>query len=160
MPKFVGFFAGLGIPAPSLNAHFVAVLETGGGILLALGLGSRLIALLLASDMFVAFVTADREALRSIFSDIGQILRRSALYLLVCLPDYPVFRSRQALTGLPDICLVEKTFACSCRHALNQKCKTRMLVLSAWDSSVSNSYCLYFSFCYHPSIQSQQSDSK
>ncbi len=69
MAKFVEFFEGLGIPAPSLNAHFVAVLEAGGGILLALGLGSRLISLLLAGDMFVAFVTADREALLSIFSD-------------------------------------------------------------------------------------------
>jgi putative oxidoreductase len=69
MPKFIEFFQGLGIPAPSLNAHFVAVLEAGGGILLALGLGSRLIALLLAGDMFVAFITADREALFSIFSD-------------------------------------------------------------------------------------------
>jgi putative oxidoreductase len=69
MPKFIEFFANLGIPAPSLNAHFVAVLEAGGGILLALGLGSRLISLLLAGDMFVAFVTADREALFSMFSD-------------------------------------------------------------------------------------------
>lgn len=69
MPKFIEFFAQLGIPAPSLNAHFVAVLEAFGGILLALGLGSRIIALLLAGDMFVAFITADREALLSIFSD-------------------------------------------------------------------------------------------
>jgi putative oxidoreductase len=69
MAKFVDFFTRLGIPAPSLNAHFVAVLETGGGILLALGLGSRIISLLLAGDMFVAFITSDREALFSMFSD-------------------------------------------------------------------------------------------
>ena len=69
MAKFIDFFTGLGIPAPALNAHFVAVLEAGGGILLALGLGSRLISLLLAGDMFVAFITADREALFSAFSD-------------------------------------------------------------------------------------------
>jgi putative oxidoreductase len=69
MPKFVEFLQGLGIPAPSLNAHFIALLEAGGGILLALGLGSRVIALLLAGDMFVAFITADREALLSVFSD-------------------------------------------------------------------------------------------
>lgn len=69
MSKFIEFFQGLGIPAPSLNAHFIAVLEAGGGILLALGLGSRIIALLLAGDMLVAFITADREALLSIFSD-------------------------------------------------------------------------------------------
>lgn len=69
MPKFIEFFTGLGIPAPSLNAHFVAVLEAGGGILLALGLGSRIISLLLAGDMIVAFITSDREALLSMFSD-------------------------------------------------------------------------------------------
>ncbi len=66
LPKFVDYFTGLGIPAPSLNAHFIAVLEAGGGILLALGLGSRLISFLLAGDMFVAFVVAAREALKFI----------------------------------------------------------------------------------------------
>jgi putative oxidoreductase len=68
MPKFIEFLTGLGIPAPTLNAYFVAVLETVGGILLMLGLGSRLFSLLLAGDMIVAFITADSEALRSIFS--------------------------------------------------------------------------------------------
>ncbi len=69
MAKFIEFFTGLGIPAPSLNAYFIAALEAGGGILLALGLGSRLISLLLAGDMLVAFIVADREALLSVFSD-------------------------------------------------------------------------------------------
>src|SRR6476659_2233491 len=68
MPKFIEFLASLGIPAPTLNAYFVAGLEAVGGILLMLGLGSRLISLLLAGDMIVAFITADSEALRSIFS--------------------------------------------------------------------------------------------
>jgi putative oxidoreductase len=67
--KVVDFFTSLGIPAPSLNAHFIALLETIGGILLVLGLGSRLISLLLAGNMMVAFILADREALGSIFSD-------------------------------------------------------------------------------------------
>ena len=66
--KVVGFFTDLGIPAPALNAYFVSSLEFGGGILLILGLGSRLIALPLVIDMIVAYVTADREALLSIFS--------------------------------------------------------------------------------------------
>lgn len=69
MQKFTDFFISLGIPAPSLNAHFIAVLEAGGGILLVLGLGSRLISLLLAGDMLVAYITADREALSSVISD-------------------------------------------------------------------------------------------
>jgi len=66
--KVVGFFTDLGIPAPALNAYFVSALELGGGILLILGFGSRLIALPLVIDMLVAYVTADREALFSIFS--------------------------------------------------------------------------------------------
>jgi putative oxidoreductase len=67
--KVVGFFSDLGIPAPALNAYFISALEFGGGILLILGLGSRLIALPLAVDMIVAYITADREALLSIFSN-------------------------------------------------------------------------------------------
>ena len=67
--KVVQFFTDLGIPAPALNAYFVSALEFGGGMLLILGLGSRLIALPLTVDMIVAYITADREALLSIFSN-------------------------------------------------------------------------------------------
>jgi putative oxidoreductase len=67
--KVIGFFTDLGIPAPALNAYFVSALEFGGGVLLFLGLGSRLIALPLVIDMIVAYITADREALFSIFSN-------------------------------------------------------------------------------------------
>ena len=67
--KVVQFFTDLGIPAPALNAYFVSALEFGGGMLLILGIGSRLIALPLAVDMIVAYITADREALLSIFSN-------------------------------------------------------------------------------------------
>jgi putative oxidoreductase len=67
--KVVGFFTDLGIPAPALNAYFVSALEFGGGVLLILGFGSRLIALPLVIDMLVAYITADREALFSIFSN-------------------------------------------------------------------------------------------
>lgn len=67
--KVTHFFSSLGIPAPGANAVFISLLEFVGGILLAVGLGSRLIALLLAGDMLVAYITADREALFSIVSD-------------------------------------------------------------------------------------------
>jgi putative oxidoreductase len=67
--KVTNFFTSLGIPAPALNAWFVSGLEFAGGILLILGLGSRLIALPLAIDMVVAYIAADREALGKIFSD-------------------------------------------------------------------------------------------
>jgi putative oxidoreductase len=67
--KVIHFFTSLGIPAPALNAWFVSGLELAGGVLLILGLGSRLIALPLAFDMIVAYIAADREALGKIFSD-------------------------------------------------------------------------------------------
>ena len=66
------FFASLGIPMPHANAIFISCLELVGGILLAVGLGSRLIALLLAGDMSVAYITAARDAISSIFSDPGK----------------------------------------------------------------------------------------
>jgi len=72
LPKIVSFFASLNIPFPSFNAPFVSTLEFVGGILLMLGLLSRPIALLLAINMLVAYSTADREALMSIFSDPGK----------------------------------------------------------------------------------------
>ncbi len=68
LPHVVEFFTSLGIPAPALNAYFVTGLECFGGILLAVGLGSRLIALMLTVDMLVAYITADRAALLSVFS--------------------------------------------------------------------------------------------
>ncbi len=72
MPKVVEFFTSLGIPFPALNAYFVSSLECIGGALLFLGLGSRVIALPLTIDMLVAYITADREALMSVFSDPGK----------------------------------------------------------------------------------------
>ena len=65
----IEYFTSLGVPAPALNAYFISWLEVVGGILLALGLFSRLIAFPLTIDMVVAYVLGDREALGSIFSD-------------------------------------------------------------------------------------------
>ena len=68
LEKVTRFFTQLGIPAPALNALFVSGLEFAGGLLLILGLGSRLIAVPLVIDMLVAYMTADREALFSFVS--------------------------------------------------------------------------------------------
>jgi putative oxidoreductase len=66
------FFSSLGLPAPGPTAAFVATVEFLGGILLAIGLFSRFIGLVLAVDMFMAYIMADREALFSILSDPGK----------------------------------------------------------------------------------------
>jgi putative oxidoreductase len=72
LPKIAAFFGRLNIPFPGFNAPLISMLEFAGGILLMLGLFSRPIAFLLAGNMFVAYWTADHEALASIFSDPGK----------------------------------------------------------------------------------------
>jgi putative oxidoreductase len=63
------FFMSLNLPYPGQTALFVSCLEFFGGIFLALGLLSRITALVLTVNMLMAYVTADREALLSVFSD-------------------------------------------------------------------------------------------
>ncbi len=69
IPKVVEFFTSLGIPFPTLNAYVVGTSECIGGILLFIGLGSRIVSLVLFTDMTVAFLTGDRDALKMIFAD-------------------------------------------------------------------------------------------
>lgn len=83
MPQVIQFFASLHIPLPAANAWFIALLEFVGGILLALGLGSRLLALLCVGDMLVAYITADREALMSFFSAPDKFAAASPFVFLV-----------------------------------------------------------------------------
>ena len=58
MPMIADFFGGLGIPMPGLMAPFISSLELGGGILMVLGLGTRLIGALFAATMLTAIATA------------------------------------------------------------------------------------------------------
>ena len=53
-----GRFAKLGIPAPELMANFVGVVEIAVGLLLAVGLATRLAAIPLVIDMLVAIGTS------------------------------------------------------------------------------------------------------
>ena len=69
LPKVTEYFTSLGLPAPGQTALFVSIIELVGGILLVLGLFSRLTGLVLTVNMLVAYVTGDRDALLSIFSD-------------------------------------------------------------------------------------------
>jgi uncharacterized membrane protein YphA (DoxX/SURF4 family) len=53
----VGRFTKLGLPFPALTADFVAVLEIAGGVLLLLGLATRLISIPLMIEMVVAVLS-------------------------------------------------------------------------------------------------------
>jgi putative oxidoreductase len=69
LDKVTDYFTSLGLPAPGLMAPAISSLEFFGGLLLVLGLFSRLISFVLTINMIAAYITADREALLSIFSD-------------------------------------------------------------------------------------------
>ena len=81
--RVIHLYTNLGIPAPAFNAWFVSGLEFVGGILLILGLGARLIALPLAIDMIVAYLTAEREALLQFFSDPDKFIAASPFTFLM-----------------------------------------------------------------------------
>jgi putative oxidoreductase len=72
IPQVTEFFSTLNIPFSHANAVFVSNVELFGGLLLILGLASRINGLVLTVNMLVAYITADREALTSIFSDPGK----------------------------------------------------------------------------------------
>src|SRR5450432_4203925 len=69
LSNLTDFFTSLGLPMPAQTAVAISCLEFFGGIFLAVGLLSRLTALAMTINLIVAYITADREALFSIFSD-------------------------------------------------------------------------------------------
>jgi len=68
LDRTAGFFANLHIPMPKLNAILAGSTECFGGLLLLLGLGSRIATVPLIFTMIVAYLTADADAVRNIFS--------------------------------------------------------------------------------------------
>lgn len=57
LSRVAEFFASLNLPAPGATALFVALVEFAGGILFALGLGSRLVSLVLFINMTMAYLS-------------------------------------------------------------------------------------------------------
>src|SRR3984893_12034008 len=77
------FFPSLGLPLPAQTAVAISCLEFFGGIFLAIGLLSRLTALAMTINLIVAYITADREALFSIFSDPDKFYAAAPFTFLV-----------------------------------------------------------------------------
>jgi putative oxidoreductase len=77
------FFGSLGIPLPMLNAAMAGGVECIGGALLLVGLGARLVSVPLAATMAVAYVTADAEAVRAIFSEPEKFTSAAPFMFLV-----------------------------------------------------------------------------
>ena len=69
LAKVADYFTTLNLPAPHFTAGVVAFVEFAGGILLAVGLGTRLVSLILFVNMTVAFLAAEQDAFLSFFSN-------------------------------------------------------------------------------------------
>ncbi|MBI5767560.1 MAG: DoxX family protein [Verrucomicrobia bacterium] len=69
LDKTASFFGDLGLPLPKLNAILAGATECAGGLLLLLGLASRVASVPLTVTMIVAYATADKEAVAALFSD-------------------------------------------------------------------------------------------
>ncbi len=82
LPKIVAYFGELGIPAPQFQAPLAATAELVCGILLLVGLATRLASLPLVVTMIVAILTARRPDLNGISDLFGFI---EYLYIALCL---------------------------------------------------------------------------
>jgi putative oxidoreductase len=80
---FTDTFTNLGIPFPAANAHFIAGLEFFGGLLLMIGLASRLVSVLMIGNMLVAYWTADHAAFVSFFSDQDKFTAAAPFTILI-----------------------------------------------------------------------------
>ena len=83
LPKVVGFFTELGIPAPQIQAPLAAGAEFVCGALILIGLATRLASLPLAIVMVVAIVTAKKGDIHELSDLLGM-----AEYLYIALLAY------------------------------------------------------------------------
>jgi putative oxidoreductase len=82
--KVSEFFVSLGIPFPTLNAYLSSTVECFGSLLLIIGLASRGTAFPVAVTMAVAYLTADLEAVTSIFSDPDKFVKADPFPYFIC----------------------------------------------------------------------------
>jgi putative oxidoreductase len=82
LAKPTEFFQSLGIPFPHEQAILAGTTECVGGLLLLLGLGSRLVSIPLVILLVVAYLTADLDVVKNIFSDPDKFLTADELLFL------------------------------------------------------------------------------
>jgi putative oxidoreductase len=86
LPAMIERFKGWGIPFPAVNVYVSGYTESICGILLLLGLASRLITIPLIINFCVAYLTASRATLLNVFHDPDAFVSDAAfLFLLASL---------------------------------------------------------------------------
>lgn len=84
--KVTQFFQSLHIPFPAFNAYLAGSTECFGGLLLLVGLGSRLISMPLIFVTIIAYLTAEIETVKHIFSDPDKFTSADPfLFMLACI---------------------------------------------------------------------------
>src|SRR5262249_60246368 len=84
--KTTEFFTSLNLPFPALNAALAGTTEMLGGVLLLIGLASRLTSIPLIIVMIVADLTADLSAAKPIFTEPDKFFAAAPfLHLYACL---------------------------------------------------------------------------
>ena len=71
LPDVTDYFASLGIPMPGFNARLAAATEFFGGLLVLVGLGTRLAVLPMSVTMIVAILTAKRGDIHGLTDLVG-----------------------------------------------------------------------------------------
>jgi hypothetical protein len=82
--KITGLFMGLNIPFPAFSAHFISGLEFFGGLLLILGLASRLTGFLLAAKHAGGLLDGRPRRTYLRLLGPGKVLCCRSIYLPVC----------------------------------------------------------------------------
>ena len=90
----VADFDRYGVPVPEVAVYVVGAVELIGGIMLVLGLMTRLAALFLAGDMIGAIATAGRVDGGSFHLGVAPTLLVAMLFLLWAGPGLPAFDNR------------------------------------------------------------------
>ena len=84
LDRTTGFFQSLNIPHPHLNAIMAGCTECFGGLFLLLGLGSRVLTIPLIFTMCIAYVTAEHDALKAIFTDPDKFVSAAPFEFMLC----------------------------------------------------------------------------
>jgi putative oxidoreductase len=83
--KVTEFFRSLHIPFPAFNVYLAGGTECFGGLLLAAGLASRLVSLPLIFVTLIAYLTAEIDSVKHIFSDPDKFVSAAPfLFMLAC----------------------------------------------------------------------------
>jgi putative oxidoreductase len=85
LDKITEFFKSLRIPFPHFNACLAGGAECFGGLLLLAGLGARLVSLPLIFITIMAYLTAELDSLKQIFTDPDKFVTAAPfLFMLAC----------------------------------------------------------------------------